>query len=138
MDTNCTESVSTIGPRGIATATAKEAVLVANSPSFLLDRLRKDIAVRYVLDSMTLPGIVEALRTGLRTRPDDPSSLVVLYVYLVALSASDPADRDIWKQIESLDLSRLEWGEVIRKLIMADAIPTTTMEYTLPSMITAP
>lgn len=111
---------------------------MANSPSFLLDRLRKDIAVRYVLDSMTLPGIVEALRTGLRTRPDDPSSLVVLYVYLVALSASDPADRDIWKQIESLDLSRLEWGEVIRKLIMADAIPTTTMEYTLPSMITAP
>ena len=133
MDPVCSQTVPAIGPRGIATATAKEAVLVANSPSFLLDRLRKDISVRYVIENMGLPDIVETLRVGLSNPSPDPSTLVSLYVYLVALSATDPSDRKTWKEIESLDLSRLEWGNVIRKLISADAIPTTTMEVTLPS-----
>lgn len=136
MDTGCTQrATATIGPLGIATATAKEAVLVANSPSFLLDRLRKDISVRYVIDNMGLQDIIQTLQTGLANPPSDPGALVSLYIYLVALSATDPSDRDTWKKIESLDLSRLEWGNVIRGLISADAIPTTTMEMDLPALI---
>jgi hypothetical protein len=135
MDPICSQTEPTIGPRGIVTATAKEAVLVANSASFLLDRLRKDVSVRYVIENMQLADIVKTLKVGLDNPPTDPTSLVSLYVYLVALSATDPLDRDTWKQIESLDLSGLEWGSVIRALISADAIPTTTMEVTLPSPV---
>jgi len=133
MDTVCNQTVPTIGPHGIATASAKEAVLVANSASFLLDRLRKDISVRYVIENMRLSDIVRTLKSGLDSVPNDPAALVSLYVYLVALSATDPSDRETWKQIEMLDLSGLEWGNVIRKLIAADAVPTTTLEFTLPS-----
>ncbi len=122
-----------IGPRAIATPSAKEAVLVANTPSFLLDRLRKDIAVQYVLDSMTPPEIMRALQDALLRPITDVTELVPRYVYLVALSATDPYDQVIWKQIGSLDLSQLEWGEAIRRIIRAEAIPTTTMEVTLPS-----
>jgi hypothetical protein len=133
MDTVFNQSGATIGPRGIATATAKEAVLVANTPSFLLDRLRKDMAVQYVLDNMKLPEIVQSLQAGLANLPADPAALVALYIYLAALSATDPQDQKTWKQIKSLDLSRLEWGNVIRNLISVDAVPTTTMEVMLPA-----
>jgi hypothetical protein len=135
MDTAIDQTGTAIGPHGIASATAKETVLVANTPSFLLDRLRKDSAVQYVLDNMRLPEIVQSLRAGLANPPSDPTSLVALYIYLVALAATDPQDQQIWGQIKSLDLSRLEWGNVIRNLISVDAIPTTTMEFTLSSPI---
>jgi hypothetical protein len=133
MDTTINQASAAIGPYGIATPSAKEAVLVANTPSFLLDRLRKDIAVQFVLDNMRPPEIVRALQDGLATPPTDVTALVPLYVYLVALSSVDPRDQEIWKQIRSLDLSRLEWGETMRRLICADAVPTTTLEFTISS-----
>lgn len=97
-----------IGPRDVATPSAKEAVLIANTPVFLLDRLRKDVAVQYVLDSMTPPEIVRALSESLARPVRDASELVPRYVYLVALSTVDPQDQELWKQILSLDLSQLE------------------------------
>lgn len=122
-----------IGPRAIATPSAKEAVLVANTPAFLLDRLRKDVAVQYVLDSMTPSQIVQTLREALDRPVQDVSELVPRYVYLVALSATDPRNQEIWNEIGALDLSKLEWGETIRRLIRAEAVPTTTFEFALSS-----
>ena len=132
MDANCNSTLGpAIGPRAIATASAKEAVLVANTPSFLMDRLRKDIAVQYVLDSMTPPQIVQALREALSRPVTDATELVPRYVYLVALSTIDPQNQEIWDQIKSLDLSQLEWGEAIRRLMRVEAVPTTTLEFSL-------
>jgi len=131
MDADNTTAGPAIGPRAIATPSAKEAVLVANTPSFLLDRLRKDVAVQYVLDSMTPPEIVQAIREALVRPVNDVTELVPRYVYLVALSTTDPQDQDIWKQIGSLDLSQLEWGEAIRRLIRVEAVPTTTIDLAI-------
>lgn len=122
-----------IGPRGIATPSASEAVLIANTPAFLLDRLRKDIAVQYILDSMSGREIVRALQTSLARTAKDASDIVPLYVYLAALSSVDPEDQELWEQILSLDLSHLEWGEAIRRLIYAAAVPTTTLDFCLSS-----
>ena len=135
MDTDSVTDRATVGPYTIATPSAKEAVLVANTPSFLLDRLRKDIAVQFVLDNMKPHEIVAALREGLANPPSDPVALVPLYVYLIALLSIDPGEQKIWSEIRSLDLSRLEWAETIRGLVLADAVPTTTMEFTLPSTL---
>ena len=108
-------------------------MLVANTAAFLLDRLRKDIAVQYVLDSMRPAEIVSALREALAHPPNDASELVPRYVYLAALSTIDPKDQELWKQILSLDLSQLEWGEAIRRLIRVEAVPTTTLDFSLSS-----
>jgi hypothetical protein len=134
MDTvnNCAAGPE-IGPRSIATPTAKEAVLVANTPSFLLDRLRKDIAVQYVLDNMSMPEIVQAFTEASKRPVNDVAELVPRYVYLVALSTADPRNQEIWSQISALDLSQLEWGEAIRRLVRAEAVPTTTLEFALSS-----
>jgi len=133
MDTNNTTAGPTIGPRAIATPSASEAVLVANTPAFLVDRLRKDVAVQYVLDSMTPQEIVHALREALARPAKQATELVPRYVYLVALSTIDPTDQGLWKEIMSLDLSQLEWGDAIRRLIRAEAVPTNTFQYTLSS-----
>jgi hypothetical protein len=117
----------------IVTSSAKEAVLVANTPSFLLDRLRKDSGVRFVLDKMKPLEIVAALRDGLANPPLDAVSLVPIYVYLVALSSTDPDDKETWNRFREIDLSRLEWGEAIRNIILASAVPTITLDFTLSS-----
>jgi hypothetical protein len=117
----------------IVTSSAKEAVLVANTPSFLLDRLRKDSGVRFVLDKMKPLEIVAALRDGLANTPQDALSLVPIYVYLVALSNTDPDDKETWNRFREIDLSRLEWGEAIRNIILASAVPTITLDFTLSS-----
>ncbi len=120
-----------IGPFALVTASAKEAVLIANTPSFLLNRLRKDIAVQTVMDNMGSTEILDALRDILAHHPEDPSTMVLAYVYLVALSSADPQDVELWKQISAIDLSRLEWGNAIRTLISAEAVPTTTVEFSM-------
>jgi hypothetical protein len=135
MDTsNSAVNGPAIGPRAIATPSAKEAVLIANTPAFLLDRLRKDVAVQYVLDSMTPQEIVNTLREVLARPATDASDLVPRYVYLVALATIDPKDQELWNQILSLDLSQLEWGEAMRRLIRAEAVPTTTFDFSLASL----
>ena len=77
--------------------------------------------------------ILAALREGLANPPSDPVALVPLYVYLVALSSIDPSKQEMWNELRSLDLSHLEWAETIRSLVLADAVPTTTMDFTFDS-----
>ncbi|MFZ0418624.1 MAG: hypothetical protein WAM04_11025 [Candidatus Sulfotelmatobacter sp.] len=124
-------ATASIGPFSLATDSAKEAVLVANTPSFLLDRLRKDVAVQTVLDNMNSREIVVALRETLARPAKSPAELVPAYVYLVALSSADPQDEALWKQISSIDLSGLEWGDTIRAVISAEAVPTTALEFSV-------
>lgn len=126
MATTCHSYSGPHGPQHpIITPTAKEAVLVANTPTFLLDRLRKDSAVQFVISSMKPLEIVMTLEQGLLQAPSDATGIVALYVYLAALSVTDPSDQEVWERISALDLSHLEWGEVLKKLMRADAIPTT-------------
>jgi hypothetical protein len=70
-----------------------------------------------------------------RQSPADALALVPLYVYLVALSSVDPKDQKTWERIDSLDLSRLEWGDVIRNLMRLDAVPTTTVDVNLSTPV---
>jgi hypothetical protein len=117
------------GPFSITTASAQEAVLVANTPSFLLDRLRRDVAVQTVAANLTGKETVSALRGALDPAPQSVLGIVAAYVYLVALSYSDPQDVELWKEIDELDLSNLEWGDAIRRLISAESVPTITKEF---------
>jgi hypothetical protein len=118
-----------IGPFSLATETAKEAVLVANTPAFLLERLRRDVSVQTVVSSTSSGEIMETLRTMLVQRITDPNQLVLAYVYLAAMaSVIDPTDLQTMNQFSSLDLSNLEWGGAIRALILSEAVPTSTLE----------
>jgi hypothetical protein len=118
-----------IGPFSLTTPSASEAVLVANTPTFLFDRLKKDVAVQTVVENMSAREIIDSLRDRLARPAKNPIELVLGYIYLIALaSAIDPADVQTLEIFRSLDLSALEWGPAIRALILAEAVPTSTME----------
>lgn len=70
----------------IDTPTAKQAVLFANSPAYLLNRLRKDSSVSYVASILGTGEIIERLAAFCARPPKDPIDLVRIYVLLIALS----------------------------------------------------
>jgi hypothetical protein len=104
---------------------ANEAVLVANTPSFLLDRLRRDMSVDHVSRTLETSEIIEFLRNCETAAPTRVHDIVQRYVYLVALAMKDPAE--VWPILDEIDLSGLEWGEQIRSLMRAQAIPTNNV-----------
>jgi len=119
-----------VAPFSIITPSAKEAVLIANTPAFLLDRLRRDISVQTVVANMSGKDILAALRDTLSEPPGtEVLKIVLAYIYLVALSYCDPQDFDLWNEIAKADLSGLEWGNAIRTLITIESIPTTTLNF---------
>lgn len=107
----------------IMTPAAKEAVLVANTASFLLDRLRKDSGVRSLADRHSVDQLIGWLKDRLPHAPDSAEALVARYMYLAALSMKEP--REVIPKIDALDLSQIEWGGAIRELIREGARPTT-------------
>jgi hypothetical protein len=120
---------------------ANEAVLVANTPSFLLDRLRKDAAVAYLAKSLQTSEILDALIRFSKIPPSSAREIVERYVYLVALEQKDASE--VWPKLDEIDLSCLEWGNQIREIMKAERIATNRVEIgspgphlTLPSRLT--
>lgn len=111
-------------------STANEAVLVANTPSFLLDRLRRDAAVAYVAGSLKTSQILDALTQLSEIPPSSPRELVERYVYLIALGQKNASE--VWPRLDELDLSHLEWGNQIRETMKAERISTTHVEIGAP------
>lgn len=109
------------------TPSANETVLFANSPSFLLNRLRKDNSVAYVADTLKTEEIIDAL-AAYSALPKDPTDIVKAYIFLLALSLKEnlPSFRD---QLLAIELSRLQWGDQIRQQILREAIPTIRTGY---------
>ena len=102
------------------TSPAKEAVLYANTPAFLLDKLRKDVSVRRLIEAGSTE-ILDALKRSGHAK--NALELATRYVLLVALVTSDWEGR--WEAADSLDLTDLEWGKAIISLAQAEAVPTT-------------
>lgn len=111
----------------IDTQAAKEAVLFANSPSYLLDRLRRDASVEYLIDRLSTKQIIETLAGLCSEPPKDPLDIVRGYVFLVALSLKH--DLDSYQGIvNAIDLNCLQWGDELRDSILRARVPTTLSE----------
>jgi hypothetical protein len=110
---------------------ANEIVLVANTPSYLLDRLRKDASVGHIAQTLSTPTILDALRTWSATNPQSVQDVVQRYVYLAALAMKDPSE--IWPGLAEINLQRLEWGDQIREIIKAENVATNRIVIGAPS-----
>jgi hypothetical protein len=107
----------------IETPTAKEAVLYANTPGYLYDRLKKDTSVSYVAHELSTEDILRKLEAVSHKAQESALALVQTYVFLTALSLKDDLLQHR-SQFEALDLKRVEWAEQIRQLILHESIPT--------------
>jgi hypothetical protein len=102
---------------------ANETVLVANTPSYLLDRLRKDNAVAQIAQTLPTAAILATLRESSARDPERVQDVVQRYVYLVAASMKDPSE--IWPELAEINLRKLEWGDQLRDLIRAENVATS-------------
>src|SRR5277367_6870574 len=107
----------------VETPSAKEVVLFANSPSFLLERLCRDTSTQNVAHEFSTQEIVDFLKQSCEKPPKEATDLVRIYVFLVALSLKDDL-RDLKAKLVSIDMHRIEWADRIREMILSEQTPT--------------
>jgi len=111
-------------PEFVETPSAKEAVLFSNTPSFLLDRLRKDSASSYIDQKMNKEEIASLLEERSKTPPASPVDLLWIYVLLAALSLKSDL-LDFKDKLANIDLTHVQWGDEIRRAILQGLTPST-------------
>jgi hypothetical protein len=102
------------------TQSAKDAVLYANTPSYLLEKLKRDAAVQNLVHKNPPSELLDLLS---RLAPaSNVLEIARKYVLLVALATSSLPDK--WDSLSALDLSDLEWGKLILRIAQAQDVPT--------------
>ena len=94
---------------------AEMSLAVANTPMFLVLRLREDPAVRRALELHGAKRIFSALETATRRKATDLSEATEPYFYLVALSL-DP-DLSWLQRASSLPASDIKWFKEISEYL---------------------
>jgi hypothetical protein len=110
---------------------ANEVVLVANTPAFLLDRLRKDSSVAHIAQTVSTSAILGELSLLSAAPPQRVQDVVRRYVYLAALALKDPGE--IWPGLAEIDLSGVQWGDQLRAMIEAQTVATSRIVAGLPT-----
>jgi hypothetical protein len=119
----------------VETSSVKEAVLFANTPSFLMQRLRRDSATSYLAQALTMRESIDVLLTV--QRPHDVTELLWAYVLLASLFLRDDIS-EFTEMIRNMDVSSIQWGDDIRTSLLAEMIPTSfnKVEYEEPNTMT--
>jgi len=107
----------------LETPAAKEAVVFANTASYVLNRIRVDTSADYVAKSLTTPQIIEAIRDILTQSSGTVNELVKFYVLLTSL-ALRPDVSDFKELLISLSFGSIPWAREIITLILQEQVPT--------------
>lgn len=95
-------------------ASAKEIVLVANTPTFLLRQMQRDPALQYIVQSRSPEQMYQEL-AQLIEADGKADALVAQYIYLVALGTVNCPE--VWAKVKALNLKRLQWGDALVAMI---------------------
>jgi hypothetical protein len=115
------------------TQSAKSAVLYANTPTYLLDKLKRDAAIQILLHGTSPEELFETLcHAG---PAENALDIARKYVLLVAVASSSLTNK--WEALAKLDLSDLEWGKLILKMAQAQDVPTH-QAFTMSSSVGNP
>jgi hypothetical protein len=95
-------------------ATAKEAVLIANTPSFLLRKLRMDSSVRSIVDTHTSEQILLRLNDLLSVEAGSPLELAERYIWLIAFGIKSSNSQ--WREA-NIQPGTLPWGSELKALL---------------------
>lgn len=107
----------------VETPSVKEVILFSNTPSFLVNRLRRDNAVSYLAETLnTTEETINFLDT--LVKPTNTTELLWAYVTLVSLFLRDDIG-NFKDRIASIDLSHIQWGDEIRSDLLAEITPTS-------------
>jgi hypothetical protein len=101
---------------------AQAAVAVANTPLFLVRRLRENPALRRAHVMHGAEKIFAALQTVLPNKPSDLTAATEAYFYLVALSLDD--DKSWLRRALALSAPHIKWFSDIAEYLVETAKPT--------------
>lgn len=116
---------------------ASRAYAVANTPLFLLRKLREDTAVLEISQSFSADAIYSELRTAIIAVPHDIVTTVRPYVYLVALAMKK--NEDYLRQVATLPgIANWDWLEYIRQVLLETSSPVSEQVLSIPAQLSAP
>jgi hypothetical protein len=116
----------------VETTGAQEAVLFANTPSYILARIRKDSSASYVASKLSTAQILQTLGEMVNCPIADVHELVQFYVFLVSLTMKNDVNK-FARELKSLDLRSVQWGAEILDSILNEQTPTTVSTVTINS-----
>jgi hypothetical protein len=107
---------------GLDLADAEMALAVANTPLFLLRKLRSDSSVQSISRAKSVAEILDALIFQLKRQPENLTQEVEPYVYLVALSMK--RDLPSLKQAANMDAPHTKWFRYLAEVLVDEYKPT--------------
>lgn len=118
-------------------AAAEKAFAVANTPLFLLHKLRADPATQ-ALGRSSVPSavILRALKRHLQRKPRSLRDAVKPYVYLVALSFRP--DSSILERAAQMPTLYFDWYHYLASALVQGFKPTSVRSLYVPGGIMAP
>lgn len=113
---------------------AAEAFSVANTPLFLLRKLREDSEVRDIGLSVSAEEILREIETSLSSEVKNLRDEVTPYVCVVALSRKN-TDSYLKVAAESPHLHRRDWLKYILQVLTQTYSPTSTQNIFVPGQL---
>ena len=116
---------------------AGESFAVANTPLFLIHRLRSDPAVQEIARSSTSgKTVLQALKKAISRKPRTLNDAVRPYVYLVVLSMI--RDISFLKEASHLEAMHSNWFSYIAGVLLKTYSPTSLETIYAPSLTLTP
>ena len=115
---------------------AERVFAVANTPLFLLRKLRADRGVQDIHANFTGPQILKALKSAIRKKPTTLDAATRPYAYLVALSMN--TEVSYLKQAAELSVPHFDWFEYIANVLVKTRRPTSMQTITVAPEIVSP
>lgn len=113
---------------------AASALMLANTPLFLLRKLKADSLTMELARTLSDDEIISELMAAVRDKPTDIDEAVRPYVYLVALSFKGNASS--LKRAVDLDAPYAEWFKYLANYLSQSLFPTSrqTVSLLLPTV----
>jgi hypothetical protein len=115
---------------------ATPALAVANTPLFLLRKLRDDPAVQELGRRASNEELLDALRGSIQCEPTDLESAVRPYVYLVALFVKPGPTFP--SEIGGIEAPHLTWFRYLRDYLLKTGSPVQIERIVVPNQLRAP
>lgn len=96
---------------------------VANTPLFLIRKLREDPVVHEISNSFRDEEILAAFRQAVEVEPQTAEDYVRPYVFLVAL-ALKPRDICLRAAAQVPHMEKWDWLEYVQRVLVASYVPT--------------
>ena len=113
---------------------AAQMFAVANTPLFLIRKLRDDPVVNEMANVFAPDDIINHLHKAVEHEPETLLDYVCPYVYLVALSKK-PQDKFLKDVADMPGSERWDWFDYIRRVLLETYLPTGNQVIEMPGQL---